>query len=73
MLCTQYGYIYCHVKRVKRLHYAPNVDTFNTMSKGSKDYVMYTIEIHSYHQILCMSKNVKGVKSQNIFRPLRYT
>ena len=34
---------YClHVKRVERLHYAHNIDTFNVMLKGSKDYVMYT-------------------------------
>ena len=29
-----------HVKRVERLHYLYNIDTFNAMSKGSKDYVM---------------------------------
>ena len=29
-----------HVERVKRLHYVHNIDTFNAMSKGSKDYVM---------------------------------
>ena len=29
-----------HVKRVKRLHYVYNIDTFNAMSKWSKDYVM---------------------------------
>ena len=29
-----------HVKRVERLHYVHNIDTFNAMSKGSKDYVM---------------------------------
>ena len=29
-----------HVERVKRLHYVHNTDTFNAMSKGSKDYVM---------------------------------
>ena len=32
--------IVTHVKRVKRLHYVHNIDTFNAMSKGSKDYVM---------------------------------
>ena len=45
-LCTQYRYIQCYVKRVKRLCYVHNIDTFNAMSKGlkgSKDYVMYTI------------------------------
>ena len=31
-----------HVERVKRLHYVHNIDTFNAMSKGSKDYVMLT-------------------------------
>ena len=29
-----------HVERVARLHYVHNIDTFNAMSKGSKDYVM---------------------------------
>ena len=31
------------VERVERLCYVHNIDTFNAMSKGSKDYVMYTI------------------------------
>ena len=42
-LCTQYRYIQCYVdrvERVKRLCYVHNIDTFNAMSKGSKDYVM---------------------------------
>ena len=39
-LCTQYRCIQCFVKRVKRLCYVHNIDTFNAMSKGSKDYVM---------------------------------
>ena len=29
-----------HVERVERLHYVHNIDTFNAMSKGSKDYGM---------------------------------
>ena len=29
-----------HVERVKRLYYVHNIDTFNAMSKGSKDYVI---------------------------------
>ena len=32
--------IVTHVQRVKRLHYVHNIDTFNAMLKGSKDYVM---------------------------------
>ena len=28
------------VERVERLYYVHNIDTFNAMSKGSKDYVM---------------------------------
>ena len=32
--------IVTHVERVERLHYVHNIDTFNAMSKGSKDYVM---------------------------------
>ena len=29
-----------HVKRVEILHYVHNIDTFNAMPKGSKDYVL---------------------------------
>ena len=29
-----------HVERVERLHYVHNIDIFNAMLKGSKDYVM---------------------------------
>ena len=32
--------IVTHVKRVERLHYVHNIDTFNAMSKGSKDYII---------------------------------
>ena len=31
---------FTHVKRVKRLCYIHNIDTFNAMWKGLKDYVM---------------------------------
>ena len=37
-----------HVKRVKRLHYVHNTDTFNAMSKGSKDYVMLKQETYTF-------------------------
>ena len=45
-----------HVKRVERLHYVHNIDTFNAMSKGSKDYVMlkqgtYTFLSHNFLNI----------------------
>ena len=41
--------IVTHVKRVERLHYVHNIDTFNAMSKGSKDYVMLKKkDIHIY-------------------------
>ena len=46
-LCTQYRYIQWYVKRVKRLCYVHNIDTFNAMSKGSKDYVE-TRDIHIF-------------------------
>ena len=32
--------IVTHVERVKRLYYVHNIDTFNAMLKGSKDYVI---------------------------------
>ena len=37
-----------HVKRVKRLHYAYNIDTFNAMLKGSKNYVMLKQETYTF-------------------------
>ena len=47
MLCTQYRCISCYVKRVKRVCYVHNIDTFNVMSKESKDYVE-TRDIHIF-------------------------
>ena len=29
-----------YVERVERLYYVHNIDTFNAVSKGSKDYVI---------------------------------
>ena len=41
---TQWLPSYClNVEKVERLHYVHNIDTFNAMSKGSTDYVIYTI------------------------------
>ena len=40
--------IVTHVERVKRLHYVHNIDTFNAMSKGSKDYVMLKQGIYTF-------------------------
>ena len=41
--------IVTHVERVERLHYVHHIDTFNAMSKGSKDYVMLKKkDIHIY-------------------------
>ena len=41
--------IVTHVERVERLHYVHNIDTFNAMSKGSKDYVILKKkDIHIY-------------------------
>ena len=47
-LCTQYRYIQWYVKWVKRLCYVHNKDTFNAMSKGSKDYVMLRQEANTF-------------------------
>ena len=43
MLSIQYRYIQCYVERIKRLCYVHNIDVFNAMSKGSKEYVMYIL------------------------------
>ena len=34
------------VERVERLRYVDNIDTFNAISKGSKDYVMLKQRTH---------------------------
>ena len=47
-LCSQYRYIQCCVKRVKRLCYVHNIDTFNAMLKGLKDYVMLKQGTYTY-------------------------
>ena len=47
MLSIQYRYIQCYVKRVERLCYVHNIDAFNAMSKGSKEYVE-TGDIHIF-------------------------
>ena len=39
---------FTHVERVKRLHYMHNIDTFNDMSKGPKDYVMLKQRTYTY-------------------------
>ena len=43
--------IVTHVERVERLHYIHNIDTFNAMSKGSKDYVMLKKRTYTFFLI----------------------
>ena len=56
--------------------YLHNIDTFNTMSKGSKDYVMLKQGTNTFLLItngipmVCMSKHIEGVESQSNFQPL---
>ena len=48
MLSTQYRYIQCYVKRVKRLCYVHNKEAYiNAMLEESKDYVE-TRDIHIF-------------------------
>ena len=37
-----------HVERVERLHYVHNIDTFNAVSKGSKDCYVEKKDIHIF-------------------------
>ena len=57
MLCTQYRYIQCYAERVERLCYVHNIDKFNAMSKGLKDYVMLP-NIDTFND---MSKELKEI------------
>ena len=65
-MCTiiQWHPSYClHVKRVKRLCYVHNIDAFNAMLKGSKEYVE-TRDIHIFaHNFLIIQPifNLKKV------------
>ena len=40
------------VERVERLHYVHNIDTFNAMSKGSKDCVMLKKKGHTHFLLI---------------------
>ena len=60
MLCTQYRYIQCYVKRVERLCYVHNIDTFNTMLKGSKDCYVHNID--TFNAMLKGSKDYVMLK-----------
>ena len=56
MLSTQYRNIQCYVERVKRLCYVHNIDAFNAMTKGSKEYL---IHVHNIDTFNAMSKESK--------------
>ena len=53
------------VERVERLHYVRNIDTFNAMSKGSKDYVM--LKKRTYTFLLITSLIFNGFSIQKKF------
>ena len=54
-----------HVERVERLHYVHNIDTFNAMSKGSKDYVM--LKKRTYTLLLITSLIFNGLSIRKKF------
>ena len=60
-----------HVERVKRLHYVHNIDTFNAMSKGSKDYVMLKQETYAFLLIIFLIFNQFSIPKS--FGKLRLT
>ena len=53
-----------HIKRVKRLHYVHNIDTFNAMSKGSKDYVMLKQVTYSFLLITFLIFNQFSIRKK---------
>ena len=57
--------IVTHVKRVERLHYVHNIDTFNAMSKGSKNYV--TLKKRTYTFLLITSLIFNGFSIRKKF------
>ena len=57
--------IVTHVERVERLHYVHNIDTFNAMSKGSKNYVM--LKKRTYTFLLITSLIFNGFLIQKKF------
>ena len=56
MLYTQYRYIQCYVKRVERLCYVHNIDTFNAMSKKGQK-ICYVHNIDTFNAMLKGSKD----------------
>ena len=58
-----------HVERVERLHYVHNIDTFNAMLKGSKNYVM--LKKRTYTFLLITSLIFNGFLIRKSFGKLR--
>ena len=56
--------IVTHVERVKRLHYVHNIDTFNAMLKGSKDYVMLKKRTYTFLLITSLLFNGFSIRKK---------
>ena len=56
--------IVTHVERVERLHYVHNIDTFNAMSKGSKDYVMLKKRTYTFLLITSLIFNGFSIRKK---------
>ena len=56
--------IVTHVERVKRLHYVHNIDTFNAMLKGSKDYVMLKKRTYTFLLITSLIFNGFSIRKK---------
>ena len=56
--------IVTHVERVERLHYVHNIDTFNAMSKGSKNYVMLKKRTYTFLLITSLIFNGFSIRKK---------
>ena len=56
--------IVTHVEGVERLHYVHSIDTFNAMSKGSKDYVMLKKRTYTFLLITSLIFNGFSIRKK---------
>ena len=56
--------IVTHVERVERLHYVHNIDTFNAMSKWSKNYVMLKKRTYTFLLITSLIFNGFSIRKR---------
>ena len=63
-LTVQIVTLVTHVIRVERLHYVHNIDTFNALLKGLKDYVMLKKRTYTFLLITSLIFNGFSIRKK---------